>query len=61
MDVYLTDLASFLPNAPVDNAAIEDVLGRINQIRSRTKAIMLRNNRIRQRYYAVDPATGNLN
>jgi 3-oxoacyl-[acyl-carrier-protein] synthase-3 len=60
MDVYITDLASFLPNDPVDNAAIEDVLGRINQIRSRTKAIMLRNNRIQQRYYAVDPVTGNL-
>jgi 3-oxoacyl-[acyl-carrier-protein] synthase-3 len=58
MDVYITDLASFLPNDPVDNAAIEEVLGRINEIRSRTKAIMLRNNRIQQRYYALDPATG---
>jgi 3-oxoacyl-[acyl-carrier-protein] synthase-3 len=58
MNVYVNDLASFLPNDPVDNAHIEDVLGRIHAIPSKTKAIMLRNNRIRQRYYALDPATG---
>jgi 3-oxoacyl-[acyl-carrier-protein] synthase-3 len=58
MNVYVNDLASFLPNAPVDNAHIEDVLGCIRAIPSRTKAIMLRNNRIKQRYYALDPATG---
>ena len=58
MNVYITDLASFLPNDPVDNAHIEDVLGRINAIPSKSKAIMLRNNKIKQRYYALDPETG---
>ena len=58
MDAYITDLASFLPNEPVTNERIEDVLGRINAIPSRSKAIMLRNNKIKQRYYALAPETG---
>ncbi len=58
MDAYITDLASFLPNQPVTNDRIEDVLGRIKAIPSRSKAIMLRNNKIQQRYYALDPETG---
>lgn len=58
MNAYITDLASFLPNAPVANDRIEDVLGRISAIPSRSKAIMLRNNKIKQRYYALDPETG---
>ena len=59
-DVYITDLASFLPNAPVTNDHIEDVLGRVNDLPSRTKKIMLRNNKIEQRHYAIDPDTGRL-
>ena len=58
MNAYITDLASFLPNEPVANDRIEDVLGRINAIPSKSKAIMLRNNKIKQRYYALDPETG---
>ncbi|MGD9331032.1 MAG: beta-ketoacyl-ACP synthase III [Desulfobacterales bacterium] len=58
MNVYINDLASFLPNDPVDNDHIEDVLGRVNAIPSRSKAIMLRNNKIKQRFYALDPETG---
>lgn len=58
MDAYITDLASFLPNEPVTNERIEDVLGRVNAIPSKSKAIMLRNNKIQQRYYALDPETG---
>jgi hypothetical protein len=29
MDVYINDMAVFLPNAPVDNDHIEQVLGKI--------------------------------
>jgi 3-oxoacyl-[acyl-carrier-protein] synthase-3 len=47
-----------MPNAPVDNASIEDVLGRIDGIPSRTKALSLRNNKIKQRHYVIDRATG---
>jgi 3-oxoacyl-[acyl-carrier-protein] synthase-3 len=58
MDAYITDLAAFLPNAPVDNRSMENVLGRIGGAPSRTRSIILRKNRIRERYYAIDPATG---
>lgn len=58
MPVYITDVASFLPNAPVTNDQMEDILGIVNQIPSRTRRMILRNNRIKQRHYAIDPATG---
>jgi 3-oxoacyl-[acyl-carrier-protein] synthase-3 len=58
MNVYITDLATFLPNKPVDNQNIEKVLGMVHQTPSRTRAIILRNNKIRERYYAIDPETG---
>lgn len=58
MDIYINDLASFLPNAPVDNDHIEDVLGRVGDLPSRTKRRILSNNKINTRHYALDPATG---
>lgn len=58
MSAYITDLASFLPNAPITNERMEEILGIVNQVPSRTRRIILRNNRIKQRYYAIDPATG---
>ena len=60
MDVYINDLAFFLPNSPVDNEEIENVLGKINNIPSRVKRIVLRNNKIKTRHYAIDPANGQL-
>lgn len=58
MNAYITDVAAFLPNAPVDNSNMEKVLGMVHQTPSRTKAIILRNNKIRERHYALDPETG---
>ncbi len=58
MDVFINDVAAFLPNKPIGNDQIEDVLGRIDEIPSVTKAKMLTNNKIRQRYYAIDPVSG---
>ncbi|AMV72144.1 beta-ketoacyl-ACP synthase III [Desulfuromonas carbonis] len=58
MEAYITDLAVFLPNAPVSNEQMEQILGMVNQLPSRTRAMILRNNKIRTRYYAIDPATG---
>ena len=60
MDVFINDIAAFLPNDPVTNEQIEDVLGKINDIPSRTKRVMLRNNKIETRHYAIDRATGRL-
>ena len=58
MSVYITDLAAFLPNQPVSNQQMEELLGMVNQLPSRTRRIILRNNKITTRYYAIDPATG---
>lgn len=58
MQVYITDIAAFLPNGPIANEEMEGVLGLINGLPSRTRKIILRNNGIRSRYYAIDPATG---
>lgn len=60
MDAYIIDAAVFLPNDPVSNDAIESVLGRIGDLPSKTRRIVLKNNQIHTRYYAVDPNTGQL-
>jgi len=58
MEVYINDIAAFLPNDPVANAEIEDVLGKIHNARSRVKSMVLKNNGIQSRYYAVNRETG---
>ncbi|MCD6582890.1 MAG: beta-ketoacyl-ACP synthase III [Desulfuromusa sp.] len=58
MSVYINDLAVFMPNQPVANDQMEEILGMVNQLPSRTRRIILRNNKIQTRYYAIDPATG---
>ncbi len=55
---YITGTSSFLPNAPVANDDIENVLGMIAGKPSRARRIVLRNNGIRSRHYAIDPNTG---
>lgn len=55
--VYITRISSFLPNSPVDNDKIEDVLGYIGGKKSRAKSIVLKSNGIKQRYYILDPKT----
>lgn len=55
---YISGIGILLPNAPVTNADIESVLGPISGIPSRTKRLILRNNGILTRHYAIDPATG---
>lgn len=56
--VYITRVAAELPNAPVGNDQVEAVLGQVGERASRARAIVLRNNGIRQRHYAIDPETG---
>ncbi len=60
MSIYINDVSAFLPNSPVDNDGIENVLGRIADMPSRTKKIVLRSKKIDRRYYALDPSTGEL-
>ena len=46
---YITGTSAFLPNAPVDNEAIENVLGMIAGKPSRARRVVLRNTRLIQR------------
>lgn len=52
--VYITRVSKFLPNNPVSNDDMENVLGQIGNVPSRARRIVLRNNGIKQRYYALD-------
>ncbi|MBX2972599.1 MAG: beta-ketoacyl-ACP synthase III [Flavobacteriales bacterium] len=53
-DVFITRVSGFLPNAPVGNDDMADVLGMIDGKPSRARAIVLRNNGILKRHYALD-------
>lgn len=53
-DVYITKAEKFLPNAPVSNDDMESYLGQINETASKARRIILRNNGIQSRYYALD-------
>ena len=52
-EVFITNTAAFFPNDPVSNDEMEDYLGYINDAPSRSKAIVLRNNGIKNRFYAL--------
>lgn len=53
-NVYITKTSAYLPNDPVDNDGMEEKLGLINRTPSRARSIVLRNNGIKSRYYAID-------
>lgn len=52
-EAYITKIAKFLPNESVSNDEMEQYLGYINGKPSKSKAIILRNNKIKNRYYAL--------
>lgn len=53
-DVFITKASTYLPNEPVSNDEMETYLGYINDKPSKAKALILRNNKIKTRYYALD-------
>lgn len=53
-EVYITKAGKYLPNEPVSNDEMESYLGLINEAASKARRIILRNNRITNRFYAVD-------
>lgn len=53
-DVYITKAAKCLPNEAVSNDEMEDYLGLINETASKARRLILRNNKIVTRYYALD-------
>ncbi len=52
-EVYITKTAHYFPNSPVPNEEMEEYLGYINNQPSKSKRIVLRNNGIVNRYYAL--------
>jgi len=60
MPVYINDMAVCMPNTPVSNDEIEHVLGRVDDLASRSRRIVLKTNGIKSRYYALDRQTGEL-
>lgn len=52
-EVYITRTASYFPNEPISNDEMEDYLGLINEQASKSRRIVLRNNGIKNRYYAL--------
>jgi 3-oxoacyl-[acyl-carrier-protein] synthase-3 len=52
-NVYITETSSFLPNEPIQNEEMESYLGLIDEKPSKSRRIVLRNNGIKQRYYAL--------
>jgi 3-oxoacyl-[acyl-carrier-protein] synthase-3 len=53
-EVYINRIQKYLPNEPVSNEDMELYLGKINGNNSKSRSLILRNNRIKSRYYALD-------
>ncbi len=54
MKVYINKLAKFLPGKAISNDEMEEYLGKIKNNKSKARPIVLRNNGIKTRYYAID-------
>jgi len=52
--VYINRIAKYLPNNPISNEEMEEVLGQIGGVPSKARRIVLRNNGIKNRYYALN-------
>ena len=53
-EVYINRAAHFFPNNPVSNEEMESYLGLINGKPSKSRGIVLRNNGIKRRFYALE-------
>lgn len=53
-NVYIKRTSSYLPNNPVGNEEIEDYIGKIEGKPSRVKNLVLKQNGIKTRYYALN-------
>lgn len=58
MNAFITAVSAVLPGEPVDNQSLGDYLGAVSHISAKTRQIILKNNGIKTRYYAIDPTTG---
>lgn len=58
MNAYITALSSWFPGEPVKNDMLDAYLGAVNSVSAKTRRIILKNNGIHCRYYAINPETG---
>lgn len=58
IEVFINATSAYLPLDPVSNDEMESVLGMVGGKPSKARRLILRNNGIRQRHYALDRATG---
>ncbi len=57
-EVYITAIATALPNDPVGNDQMEAILGQAGEKPSKARKVVLRSNGIKSRHYAKDPQSG---
>jgi len=53
-NVYINRIAKILPNNPVSNDEMEEILGYVDGKPSKARRLILRNNGIKTRYYTID-------
>lgn len=53
-EVYINAIEKYMPNLPVSNEEMEGFLGLVNGNISKSRGLILRNNGIKTRYYALD-------
>ncbi len=53
-EVYITRTSSYMPNEPISNDEMETYLGKIGEQASKSRRIVLRNNGIESRHYAIN-------
>lgn len=53
-EVFITKIGKYLPNEAISNDEMENYLGLINDTASKARRLILRNNKIVSRYYALD-------
>ena len=53
-EVFITKTGKYLPNEAISNDEMENYLGLINETTSKARRIILRNNKIVSRFYAID-------
>ena len=58
MNAFITAAAAFLPGKAVNNNELDRYLGKPARIAAKTRQIILANNGIASRHYAIDPETG---
>ncbi|MCP3888006.1 MAG: beta-ketoacyl-ACP synthase III [Desulfobulbaceae bacterium] len=58
MNAFITAVSTFLPGSPVGNDSLAEYLGEVSKISAKTQKIILRNNGITNRYYALERDTG---